>query len=102
MSERITNILEKIEMPKEGILSLSVEDNQYYKIVLFMMPKGQYLSPHTSTMAATVYVIQGVADFTLGEELHEVKSGDLFFMPPDYNHAIQAKDDFVFLLTLRK
>lgn len=102
MNEKIKNILEKIEMPKEGILSLSVEDNQYYKVVLFMMPKGQYLSPHTSTMAATVQVLGGVADFTLGEEAHEVKPGDFFFMPPDYNHAIQAKEDFVFLLTLRK
>lgn len=102
MSEKIKNILEKIEVPREGILSLSVEDNEYYKLVLFMMPKGQYLSPHTSTMAATVYVLQGLADFTLGEEIHEVKPGDLFYMPPDYNHAIQAKEDFVFLLTLRK
>ena len=102
MPHEIKNLADMIEMPKKGILSIAVEDNQYYKVVLFMMPAGQYLSPHTSTMPATVYVIQGLADFTLGEEEHEVKPGDHFYMPPDYNPAIRAKEDFVFLLNLRK
>ena len=102
MAHQIKNLLEVAEMPKEGILSISVEDNEYVKIVLFMMPAGQYLSPHTSTMPATVQVISGEADFMLGEDYHEVKTGDFFYMPPNYNHAIKAKGDFVFLLYLRK
>ena len=102
MSHEIKNVFDMIEMPKEGILSVSVVDNEFFKVVLFMMPAGQYLSPHTSTMPATVGVAKGLADFTLGDEVHEVKPGDYFFMPPNFNHAIKAKEDFVFLLTLRK
>lgn len=102
MAYKIKNVFEMIEMPKEGILSVPVEDNQYCKVVLFMMPAGQYISPHTTAMPATVYVIQGTADFTLGEEPNEVKSGDHFFMPPNFNHAIRAKEDFVFLLVLNR
>ena len=102
MSHTIKNLLRTADMPKEGILSLSVEDNEYIKAVLFLMPAGQYLSPHTSTMPATVYVISGKADFMLGEEDHEVSEGDHFYMPPDYNHAIRAKEDFIFLLSLHK
>ena len=98
----IKNIFDMIDMPKEGILSISVVDNEFLKVVLFMMPAGQYLSPHTSTMPATVAVAKGLADFTLGDEVREVKPGDYFFMPPNFNHAIKAKEDFVFLLTLRK
>lgn len=98
----IKNLIEMIEMPREGILSIPVEDNEYYKIVLFMMPQGQYLSPHTSTMPASIYVLQGKALFTLGDQDHEVKAGDHFFMPPNYNHAVRALSDFVFLLHLRK
>jgi quercetin dioxygenase-like cupin family protein len=102
MAYQIKNILDIMEMPKHGILSTPVEDNEYYKVVLFMMPTGQYISPHTSTMAATIYVIKGKADFTLGDETSEVKAGDHFFMPPNFNHAVNAKEDFVFLLHLRK
>ncbi len=102
MPHKIKNLTEMIQMPKEGILSIPIEDNEHYKVVLFLMPAGQYISPHTSTMPATVYVIQGTADFTLGEEAHEVKPGDHFYMPPNFNHAIRAKDDFVFLLNLNR
>ena len=102
MPYNIKNLLDMIEMPKEGILSIPVEDNEFYKVVIFMMPAGQYLSPHTSTMPATIYVVKGVADFTLGDEDYEVKQGDHFFMPPNFNHAIKAKEDFVFLLNLNK
>lgn len=102
MTYEIKNLLGLAEMPREGILSISVEDNEHYKVVLFMMPAGQYLSPHTSTMPATVQVLGGVADFTLGEEVNEVKAADFFYMPPNYNHAIRAKEDFVFVLHLRK
>lgn len=102
MAHKIKNLMEMIEMPKEGILSIPVEDNEYYKVVLFMMPAGQYLSPHTSTMPAVIYVIQGQAEFTLGQEVNEVKAGDHFYMPPNFNHAVSAKEDFVFLLHLRK
>jgi len=102
MAHQIKNLLQMAEVPKEGILSIAIEDNEFFKTVLFMMPSGQYLSPHTSTMPATIYILDGAADFTLGEEVHEVKPGDHFFMPPNFNHAIKAIEDFVFLLTLRK
>lgn len=102
MAHQVKNLLELAEMPKEGILSISVQDNEFLKAVLFMMPAGQYLSPHTSTMPATVQVVSGTADFTLGEEVHEVKAGDFFYMPPNFNHAIKAKENLVFLLYLRK
>lgn len=102
MPHEIKNLSQLAEMPKEGILSIPIEDNEYFKTVLFMMPTGQYLSPHTSTMAATIHVLDGTADFTLGDETHQVKPGDHFFMPPAFNHAIMATEDFVFLLTLRK
>ncbi len=102
MAHKIANIPDMIDMPKEGILSIPVEDNEYCKVVLFMMPAGQYISPHTTAMPATIYVLQGKADFTLGEEPHVVKAGDHFFMPPAFNHAIKAHEDFAFLLTFNR
>ena len=85
MSHQIKNLMEMIDMPKEGILSISVEDNEHYKVVMFMMQ-----------------VLKGSADFTLGEVDYEVKPGDHFYMPPNFNHAIKAKEDFVFLLNLNR
>jgi len=102
VNQEIKNILEMADMPREGILSIPVIDNESYKVVLFMMTAGQYLSPHTSTMPATVQIVSGKATFMLGGEDNEVASGSFFFMPPNYNHAVKAKEDLVFLLHLRK
>lgn len=102
MNAHIHNLLEMMDMPKQGILSVTVEENEYVNITLFMMPVGESLSPHTSAMPATVYIIQGLADFTLGEDNCEVKPGDCFFMPPNYRHAVKAKEDLAFLLILGK
>ena len=102
MAHEIKNLLDMAEMPKTGILSIPVTDNEHYKVVLFMMPAGQYISSHTTAYPATIYVVRGVCDFTLGDDTYEVKQGDFFYMPPAFNHALRAKEDFVFILTFRK
>jgi quercetin dioxygenase-like cupin family protein len=100
--QTIKNIFELAEMPKEGVLSILLQDNEHFNVTLFLMPAGQYLSPHTSSMPASIYIISGKADFLLGDTENEVKPGDQFYMPPNYTHAVRAKEDLMFLLHLRK
>ena len=67
---------------------------------IFMLPKGEKISGHTSSRNAAVQIIQGEADFQLGQDWHRVKSGDWFFMEAGLPHAINAATDLVFFLTL--
>ncbi len=98
--DKIKNLFEIIEFPKEGILSKTIHKNTTGEADVFMIPKGGKISGHTSSRDACVQILQGEAEFMLGEEWHKVKAGDWFFMEKGLIHAITAVDDLVFLLTL--
>lgn len=107
MAERIenvfvTNLESMIEFAKEGIVSKTFLDRPDLKMVLFCMAKGQSLSEHTASMPASIHVLKGKAIITLGENKYEAAPGLWVYMPAELKHAINALEDFVFLLTLHK
>ena len=96
----IKNVLEMVEFPQSGILSKTLSENRAGEVDVFMLPKGEKISSHTSSRDAAVLILRGEADFQLGEDCFRVKSGDWFFMEAGLPHAIAAAEDLVFLLTL--
>lgn len=98
--DRIKHLNEQIEFPKEGILSKTVHETASGEADLFMLPKGAKISSHTSARDASVMILQGEAEFTLGDQVYRVKAGDWFFMEAGLVHALNAIEDFSFLLTL--
>jgi nitric oxide dioxygenase len=98
--ERIKHLDDLIEFPKEGILSKSIHESISGEADLFLLPKGGKISGHTSSRDATVAILQGEAEFMLGDELFTVKAGDYFFMEAGLVHALSAKEDLAFILTL--
>lgn len=98
--DRVKHLSELIEFPKEGILSKTVHEAASGEADLFMLPKGAKISAHTSSRDAAVLVLQGEAEFMLGEQWHNVKAGDWFFMEAGLIHALSAVEDFAFVLTL--
>ena len=96
----IKHLNEMIEFPKEGILSKTVAENPTCEVNIFMLPKGEKIAGHTASRDASILILQGEADFQLGEEWHRVKPGDWFFMEAGLMHALNSVEDLVFLLTL--
>jgi nitric oxide dioxygenase len=96
----IKNLFELIEFPGEGILSKTIAEKPSGEVDMFMIPKGEKISSHTSSRDAAVQILRGEADWQLGEDQVKVKSGDWFFMEAGLPHAINAVEDLVFLLTL--
>ncbi|MEN6521957.1 MAG: cupin domain-containing protein [Armatimonadota bacterium] len=97
---KIRNLFDLIEFPKEGILSKTITEKPSGEVSIFMVPKGEKISSHTSSRDATVQIIRGEADWQLGDDWNRVKPGDWFFMPAGLLHAVNAVEDLVFLLTL--
>ena len=97
---RINNLHELIEFPKQGILSKTIHEAASGEADLFMIPAGGKISGHTSSRDAAVLILQGEGEFMLGEDWHKVKAGDWFFMEAGLVHAINAAEDMAFLLTL--
>jgi quercetin dioxygenase-like cupin family protein len=89
-----------IEFASDGIVSKTVVDEPRTKVVLFAMETGQSLSEHTASMPASIHVLQGTASLLLGTERHDAPPGTWVYMPAHLNHAVDAVDNVVFLLTL--
>lgn len=96
----IKHLHDMIEFPQQGVLSKTVVENPTCDVDLFMLPAGEKISGHTASRDAAVLILQGEADFQLGEEWHQVKPGDWFFMEAGLPHALNSVKDLVFLLTL--
>lgn len=100
MMDRIKHLHDLIEFPNQGILSKTVHECASGEADLFMLPKGEKLSSHTSARDAAVLILKGEAEFMLGDETHRVTAGDWFFMEAGLVHALSAVEDLAFLLTL--
>jgi nitric oxide dioxygenase len=98
--DRIKHLEDLVEFPNEGILSKTIHEGASGEVDLFMLPKDGKISGHTSSRDASVLIVQGEAEFMLGDEYYGVKEGDWFFMEAGLVHALSAKTDLVFLLTL--
>ena len=74
-TDRIKHLNDLIEFPKEGILSKTIHEGPSGEADLFMLPKGSKISSHTSARDAAVLILQGEAEFTLGDTPHRVRAG---------------------------
>lgn len=62
----------------------------------FIMQPGGGMPRHTNTVEHEQYVLRGAARITVGEEVHEVKGGDVVFIPAGVPHSYQARGDEAF------
>ena len=98
----IPDLATAIEMPKVGTLSLTLQQDDHTKLVLFAFSQGQELSEHTAAVPALIQQITGEAKWKLGDEVIDAKPGTLSHMPAKLPHSITASTPCIMLLTLLK
>src|SRR5262245_37743502 len=98
----IPSILEEISVPDKGILSQTVHNDSSVKIILFGFASGQELTAHTAPMPATIQVLKGEANVTLGDDSVVAGEGCVIHMQPNLVHGIVARTPLLMLLTLVK
>jgi len=96
------NLVAEAPIPENGILSRTLHNDDYVKVLIFGFAPGQELSAHTAPMAASLYFVSGEARLSLGEDHHEVKPGAFVHMPPQLQHGILARTPVVMILTMYK
>ena len=87
-------------IPEDSIVSKTLYQDQYIKVILFAFDEGQSLSEHTSAKPATLYFVKGEADLMLGEESRSASAGSWVYMPPGLRHSIKAQTPLIMLLEL--
>ncbi len=89
-----------VDVAQQGIVSKAIVENEHHKIIHFTLAAGQELSEHTASVPAVIQVLQGEGTVALGGEEHEARPGMLYYMPAELKHAVVAREDLVFLLTM--
>lgn len=89
-----------VEVADQGIVSKAIVENEHHKIIHFALAAGQELSEHTASVPAVIHIVSGEGTVLLGGEEHVARPGMLFYMPAELKHAVAARGDLVFLLTM--
>ena len=89
-----------VEYAVGAVVSKTILDKKTGTLTLFAFGKGQGLSEHTAPFDATVQILDGVAELTVGGAPNLVKAGQLFIMPANVPHSVRAIERFKMLLIM--
>jgi quercetin dioxygenase-like cupin family protein len=78
---------------------ISSQEGPNFALRKFSMQKGGGMPRHSNTVEHEQYVLRGQATITIGDETHQVKSGDVVFIPEGAVHSYEntGEEPFEFL-----
>ena len=78
---------------------ISAQEGPNFALRRFSMLKGGGMPPHTNTVEHEQYVLRGRARIGIGPEIHEVRAGDVVFIPEGVVHFYEnlGEEPFEFL-----
>ena len=78
---------------------ISSQEGPNFALRKFSMQKGGGMPRHTNTVEHEQYVLRGHAKIGIGDENHEVKAGDVVFIPAGIVHFYEniGEEPFEFL-----
>ena len=89
-----------IHIQSGAIVSQVLAKTAGHILTLFAMDQAQQISSHASPMEAYVHVLEGEFRIQVGDQSHQVKSGEILYMPAQVPHALDARTAGKFLLTM--
>ena len=94
------NALELIAYQTGAVVSREIVKKKTGTVTLFAFDKGQGLSEHTAPFDALVHVLDGVAEISIGGNLHRVGKDEMILMPANVPHALKAVERFKMMLVM--
>ncbi len=87
-----------VEYAEGQVVSRTLAQGKPLSITLFAFAEGEEISSHSSGGDAMVYLLDGEAEITIGEEKFTLKEGETIVMPAGIPHALFAVKQFKMLL----
>ena len=100
--ETILTLKEDIEYSSGASVSKIITKNKNGSTTLFSFDKGQNLSEHTAPFDASVLILEGTCEISIGGESHLLSEGQWITMPANVPHALDAISPFKMLLIMIK
>lgn len=95
-------MLDLLEYQQNQVVSRTISQRDDLSITLFAFDKGEAISSHSSVGDALVYILDGSAEITIGEEKITAVAGDVVAMPANVPHALDAIEQFKMFLVVVK
>ena len=97
---RTIDLATSVEYSDGSVVSKTLLDKKTGTLTLFAFDAGQGLSEHTAPFDATVQILDGEAELTIGGEPVIAKTGQLVIMPAGIPHSVRAEQRFKMLLIM--
>ena len=99
-SAKVQVLADLVTYQEGQVVSKTLIQNPNVSLTLFSFDKGEEISTHSSHGDAMVYVMDGQAEVSIGEEKHLVNAGETIVMPAGIPHAVYAPIRMKFMLTV--
>ncbi|MFH0949348.1 MAG: cupin domain-containing protein [Candidatus Aenigmatarchaeota archaeon] len=94
------NLKEIVGYRKGSIVSKTINAKKSGTLTAFAFDAGQKLSEHKASYDAIVYVMDGEGEFFIRKKKFVLKAGEMFIMPANVPHSVNASKKFKMLLMM--
>jgi quercetin dioxygenase-like cupin family protein len=91
-----------IEYAAKSVVSKTIIKKPSGNITLFSFDKGEGLAEHSSPHEVMLQILDGNAEVTIGEIIHNLHTGQCILLPSNIPHALKAHERFKMMLTMIK
>ena len=91
-----------VEYKPGQVVSLTLAQNETMTMTLFAFGKGEGVSTHSAPGDAMVYILDGEAEVSIGDQKLMATPGQAVVMPANIPHGLDAVENFKMLLILVK
>lgn len=85
---------------KNSVVSKQILHKKAGTLTLFAFDQGEGLSEHTAPYDASVLILDGKAEITIGGKLYALQKGAMIIMPAGVPHSLKAAQPFKMLLIM--
>jgi quercetin dioxygenase-like cupin family protein len=94
------NMESLVDYEEGRVVSRTLAQGKSLSVTLFAFDMGEEISSHSAGGDAMVYILDGKAEITIGDDKFMVMKGETIVMPANVAHALVAIEKFKMLLTV--
>ncbi|NLY74388.1 MAG: cupin domain-containing protein [Firmicutes bacterium] len=98
--KKVLPLASLVEYQTGQVVSRTLAQGKPLSLTLFAFDKGEEIASHSSSGDAMVYILDGSAEITIGDEKFQLRTGETIVMPAGIPHALYAVERFKMFLVV--
>ncbi|MCX2741405.1 cupin domain-containing protein [Pontibacter anaerobius] len=96
--QEFTELGNQLTYSHTGFQSKVLLEREKLKAILFAFEQGQQLKEHKTTQDVLLLILEGECTFDIHQSQRHLKAGEVYRIPANVPHALQALTDFKMVL----